>query len=194
MLASYISSCMCIPHISQTIYIAMSIIIIHVLLLHIHCSFPYPLFVCLCRFTDAQHHDFLLKFMRSVAQCYRQQHRATAFVLDLLELEVPSLFVAETEGSTSTLYSGSSTAFVQEEFTSFLADYIQRNRLQDDLLKEVESIWVSHMYVHIFWPSCTEVRTYTPSGFCRMYIIIRPIDSCKSLYRYSTYMYVYTDL
>ena len=101
------------------------------------------------RFTDAQHHEFLLAFMRSVAACYLSQGRAKDFVLDLLQLDVPSLFVTETEGSTSTLQSGVETVCVPDEFTSFLTDYIQRNRLQEAMLREVESIWVRPATVRV---------------------------------------------
>ena len=81
--------------------------------------------------------------MKSVAKCYLEQGRAKDFVLDLLQLDVPSLFVTEREGSTSTLQSDTTTDSVPEDFTSFLADYIQRNSLQDAMLREVETIWVS---------------------------------------------------
>ena len=98
------------------------------------------------RFTDAQHHKFLLEFLVSVGQSYLQQGRARDFLLDLLHLDVPSLFVMETEeeeGSTSTLQSDILASSVPEEFVQFLADYIHRNSLQELLLQEVETIWVS---------------------------------------------------
>lgn len=106
-----------------------------------------PINYCLCftsafRFTDAQHHKFLLEFIKTVAKCYKDQDRAKDFILDLLHLDVPGLFVTDTEGSTSTLQSDILAASVPDEFSNFLADYIQRNNLQDTILGEVETIWV----------------------------------------------------
>ena len=94
------------------------------------------------RFTDAQHHKFLLEFIKSVAMCYKNQDRAKDFILDLLHLDVPDLFVTDNEGSTSTLQSDILSSSVPDEFSNFLADYIQRNNLQETILGEVETIWV----------------------------------------------------
>ena len=94
------------------------------------------------RFTDAQHHKFLLDFIRSVALCYKDQDRSKDFILDLLHLDVPGLFVTDAEGSTSTLQSDILSISVSDEFSNFLAEYIQRNSLQETLLGEVEAVWV----------------------------------------------------
>ena len=51
--------------------------------------------------------------------------------------------MTDTEGSTSTLQSDILSLSVSDEFSNFLADYIQRNSLQETLLGEVEAIWVS---------------------------------------------------
>ena len=95
-----------------------------------------------CRFTDAQHHTFLLEFMKSVGQCYLEQGRACHFMLDLLQLDVPSLFGMESAGSTSSLQSDILATSVPDQFTHFLSDYVQRNALQETILGEVETIWV----------------------------------------------------
>ena len=98
------------------------------------------------RFTDARHHKSLLEFLQSVAVCYLKQCRAKDFILDLLQLDVPTLFVSESEGSTSTLQSDIVAGSVSDEFSTFLSEYIQRNNLRKAILANVESIWVS------YWP------------------------------------------
>ena len=110
-----------------------------------HCfmSVSMSIIFCTFRFTDAQHHKFLLEFIKTVAICYKDQDRAKDFILDLLHLDVPGLFVTDTEGSTSTLQSDILASSVPDEFSNFLADYIQRNNLQETILGEVEAIWVS---------------------------------------------------
>ena len=95
-----------------------------------------------CRFTDAEHHTFLLEFLKSVAQCYLAQGRANHFILDVLQLDVPNLFGTESEGSTSTLQSDILSTSVPDQFTHFLSDYVKRNALQEALLSSVETIWV----------------------------------------------------
>ena len=63
--------------------------------------------------------------------------------MHLLRLDVPKLFVTETEGSTYTLQSDILALSVSEEFTNFLSDFIQRNTLKIAILDKVETIWVS---------------------------------------------------
>ena len=63
--------------------------------------------------------------------------------MHLLQLDVPKLFVTETEGSTYALQSDILAVGVPDEFTDFLSDYIQRNNLTDAILAKVETVWVS---------------------------------------------------
>ncbi len=93
-------------------------------------------------FKDARHHQFLLDFLKSAGRCYLEQGRAKDFIMDLMELNVPDLFTMDTEGSTSTIQSDIMSSSVPEDFTQFLADYIQRHHLHEALLKDVEKIWV----------------------------------------------------
>lgn len=78
-----------------------------------------------------------------MAKCYLEQGRARDFLLDLLHLNVPNLFRMHSEGSTSTLQSDILATTVPDEFINFLSDYIQRNNLQETILNEVDTIWVS---------------------------------------------------
>ena len=77
-----------------------------------------------------------------MAKCYLAQGRASHFILDVLQLDVPNLFRAESEGSTSTLQSDILSISVPDQFTHFLSDYVKRNALQESLLSSVETIWV----------------------------------------------------
>ena len=63
--------------------------------------------------------------------------------MHLLGLDVPKLFVTETEGSTYTLQSDILAVNVSDEFTNFLSDFIQRNTLKIAILGKVETVWVS---------------------------------------------------
>lgn len=95
-------------------------------------------------FKEAHHQNILLEFLKSVGTCYLEQGRTKDFVLDLLALDVPDLFMMEyQEGSTSTIHSDILSSNVPDEFTHFLTEYIQRNHLQEELLAETERIWVS---------------------------------------------------
>lgn len=80
--------------------------------------------------------------MKSVAACYLEQGRAKDFIFDLLQLDVPRLFVMESEGSSSTVQSDLLATSVSDDFTNFLTDYIQRNGLREEMLRGVETIWV----------------------------------------------------
>ena len=77
-----------------------------------------------------------------MATCYLEQGRAKDFLLDLLQLDVPRLFVMEAEGSVSSIHSDILATSVPDQFTHFLSDYIQRNALSEAILKEVETVWV----------------------------------------------------
>jgi hypothetical protein len=80
--------------------------------------------------------------LKSVAKCYLEQKRAKDFIMDLLELNVPDLFLMDAEGSTSTVHSDILSNSVPDEFTQFLTEYIHKNSLHEAILKDVEKIWV----------------------------------------------------
>lgn len=86
-----------------------------------------------------------MEFLKSIAQSYLDQGRSKDFLLDLLRLDVPNLFVTgpSEEETDSAKQSDLLAESVPEEFTYFLADYIQRNSLHDVILQEIEAIWVS---------------------------------------------------
>jgi len=86
------------------------------------------------RFSGAQHHYFLLDFLQSVAKCYYKDGRAGELLVDLLKLEVPKLFAVEGgEQNNET---------VGREFSAFLRDYINQNRLKYAILEKMSIILV----------------------------------------------------
>ena len=98
---------------------------------------------------DSHHHKSLLEFLKSVGSSYQTQGRATDFVLDLLVLNVPSLFVADCEGSTSTLQSDILAGSVSENFSTFLSEFIQRNNLRKPILERIKIVWVSYVHMYV---------------------------------------------
>ena len=103
-----------------------------------------------CRFPDTRHHKLLLEFLQSVGSCYLAQSRANKFIVDLLHLDVPALFVSDNDGSTSTMQSDILSGSIADEFTIFLSGYIQCNNLKRAILDTIESIWVSLYYTYIY--------------------------------------------
>ena len=91
---------------------------------------------------DSHHQRSLLEFLKCVGSSYLAQGRATDFVVDLLVLDVPSLFMADHD-STSFMQNDIMTESVSDKFCNFLADYIQRNSLRISILKRAELICVS---------------------------------------------------
>ena len=76
----------------------------------------------------------MLEFLRSLAERYKLDQRAKDFIPDLLQLEVPLLFVAENEPG---IEGGN---LVGEMFFSFLLEYIQRNNLHPAIMSKIEDI------------------------------------------------------
>jgi hypothetical protein len=92
---------------------------------------------------DSHHHKSLLEFLKCVGSSYQTQGRATDFVLDLLVLDVPSLFMADCDISTSTLQSDILAGSVSDNFYTFLSEFIQRNNLRTPILERVKVVWES---------------------------------------------------
>ena len=86
------------------------------------------------RFSGAQHHHYLLDFLKRVANRYCDDGRAGDFVMDLLKLKVPKLFAVE--------QGGEKDEEVRCMFTTFLRNYIHRNALKHTILKNMSKIMV----------------------------------------------------
>ena len=100
------------------------------------------------RFPDSRHHKLLLDFLQSVGAHYLAQCRANKFIVDLLHLDVPALFISDNDGSTSTMQSDILSGSIADEFTTFLSGYIQCNNLKRAILDTIESIWVSLYFTY----------------------------------------------
>ena len=82
-------------------------------------------------FSGAHHHRYLLNFLQSVAECYRDDGRAGELVVDLLKLKVPKLFAVEGGREEDEA--------VRSEFSRFLQNYIH---LDCDILEKMGNITV----------------------------------------------------
>ena len=76
----------------------------------------------------------MLEFLRSLAERYKLDQRAKDFIPDLIQLDVPLLFVAENEPG---IEGGN---LVGDKFSSFLHDYIQRNNLRPVIMNKIQDI------------------------------------------------------
>lgn len=85
-----------------------------------------------CRFSSAHQHYYLLDFLQSVAEKYREDGRAGNLVVDLLNLNVPTLFAVK----------GEEDEVVCSRFTLFLQSYILRHDLKHTILEMMSDILV----------------------------------------------------
>lgn len=72
-------------------------------------------------------HSFLLELLKQYSKSYQAQE-PMAFITDMMQLEVPNLFVQGTSDEDRK---------VRSEFVNFLQDYVQRNSLRDSLLNKI---------------------------------------------------------
>ena len=91
------------------------------------------------RFSGAHRHHYLLDFLQSVAECYRDDERAGDLVVDLLKLQVPKLFAVEGGREEDEA--------VRCEFSRFLRKYIL---LECDILEKMSSIMVREPNHQVF--------------------------------------------
>ena len=94
------------------------------------------IFLIPCRHSGAHAHFFIHDFLESVAKRYEESNRAKSFVLDLLAIKVSKLFAIDTESETA-------DAEVQNNFKTFLCDYIKRNGIGHGLFSKMKVIMVS---------------------------------------------------
>ena len=93
------------------------------------------------RFSEAQHHYYLLNFLQSVAKHYFDNGQAGDLVVDLLKLGVPRLFAVVAEGKEDQA--------VSREFSHFLQGYISRYSLKHIILEKMGDIMVRKADIHI---------------------------------------------
>ena len=86
------------------------------------------------RFSGAQHHHYLLNFLKKMAERYHQEHRAAELVVDLLKFEVPKLFAANRGEENDEK--------VRNKFSLFLQEYICRGNLKHIILEKMKVIMV----------------------------------------------------
>ena len=89
---------------------------------------------CTPRFSGAQDHHYLLNFLQSVAERYRQDGRAGDLIVDLLNLKVPKLFAVDRGGEKD--------EEVRRKFSHFLLGYILKCPLKHTILEKMNDILV----------------------------------------------------
>ena len=91
------------------------------------------------RFSGAHEHRFLLNFIKTVGDRYVKDGRPQDFIIDLLSINVPKLFglPADTD-----VREHSVAVEVQNEFTSYVLNYIRINTLKAGLLQKMSRILV----------------------------------------------------
>ena len=91
------------------------------------------------RFSGAHGHRFLFNFVKAVGDHYVKDGRPQDFIIDLLSINVPKLFGLPAD----TDVQGHAVAVeVQNEFTSFVLNYILTNALKAGLLQKMSHILV----------------------------------------------------
>ena len=84
-------------------------------------------------------HGFILQYLSSEAYCYAVSSKPVIYILDLVKLDVPNLFI----GPAFETATQSDTSVPGEKFKEHLHSYIASNDLQRELLKNVDVIMVS---------------------------------------------------
>ena len=80
---------------------------------------------------------FILEFLLSVGDHYRDDRRAKQFIFDLLSIQLSGLFnVDRASAGDHAVHS------VPITFQTFLREYIQRNHLTSVIINHVTEIWV----------------------------------------------------
>ena len=97
-----------------------------------------------CSHTDVHTHGFLLSFMKSVADWYSNDGSPDIFFLDLLKLDVPSLFCNK-------MANFNDPSSLCSQFSTFLGCYYKRMREQCNFATLLEQILVCFLYCHLFY-------------------------------------------
>ena len=87
------------------------------------------------RFSGAHGHRFLFNFVKAVGDHYVKDGRPQDFIIDLLSINVPKLFGLPADTDVQ-------GHVVQNEFTSFVLNYILTNALKAGLLQKMSHILV----------------------------------------------------
>jgi hypothetical protein len=91
--------------------------------------------VVLERFPNQEPQHSLFHFLCKVAKQYKDSNRPDEFILDLLKLDVPQLFVSNSNSD-----DGGDGEAIGLRFSDFLKSYIMRNNLNKSLLVQIQSL------------------------------------------------------
>ena len=104
--------------------------------------------VCLShRLPEPSKHGFIIDYLSSEANVYVRSSKPVRYILDLMKLDVPNLFV----GPPVDTGTSCGTSVPSEKFTEDLHFYIDSNELSRELLRNFDSIMVSlYNYSDVF--------------------------------------------
>ena len=102
-------------------------------------SAPDNIFCLFYRSPDPSTHGFILQYLSSEAYCYAVSSKPVIYILDLVKLDVPNLFI----GPPLETGTQDDISVPAEKFKEHLHSYIASNDLQRELLKNVDVIMVS---------------------------------------------------
>ena len=121
-------------------------------------------------FPGDEHQHHLLTFLCKVGDRYKETGRSKEFIPDLLQLNVPQLFIIPADANQEM-----EEASVGQKFSSFLKSYIQRNNLQSVILDNMQTIlskFTDKSDINFHWIILSVLQSVS---LCLLYIYIYPL-------------------
>ena len=99
------------------------------------------------RWPEPRRHGFILHYLSSEATSYVRSSKPVGYILDLMKLDVPKLFIGPPDDTGISC----ATSVPSEKFMQDLHSYIDSNELSRELLGNLDSIMVSlYNYSDVF--------------------------------------------
>ena len=90
-----------------------------------------------CRFSSSVYcRIYIVSLLERISQVYKSSKKHNMFVMDLMKLDVPNLFLVQSNKEDALK--------VEQRFIGMVRTFIQKNTLQDVILSQIPSIMVSN--------------------------------------------------
>lgn len=90
-----------------------------------------------CRFSSSVHCRIcIVGLLERISKAYKSDERHDMFVMDLMKLDVPDLFLVKSNKEDALK--------VEQRFIGMVRTFIQKNTLRDIILSQIPSIMVSN--------------------------------------------------
>ena len=90
-----------------------------------------------CRFSSSVHCRIcIVGLLERISKAYKSDKRHNIFVMDLMKLDVPDLFLLQSNKEDAVK--------VEQKFIEMVCSFIQKNTLRDVILRQIPSIMVSN--------------------------------------------------